>query len=146
MPERIAIKKKWRLVLERAEKVKARVEELGGHIGKAVVGDEGEEGAIRRRGRLMNGIQLDEWTEPHEREWRLGKEGMYRDTRQPELADEQKALDAEWAELPISYWIVKEDKETRWMVKQGPGADCSVVAGLGVCMNHNRRWGTTVSV
>ncbi len=92
----------------------------------------------------MNGIQMEMWSEPSEREFVAGKEGMFRDSRQPELADEQKALDAEWAEVPQSASDVEEDKE-KWMVKQGPGADCSVVAGLGVCIEHNRKWGSTVS-
>jgi len=132
-------------VLERAEKVKRRVEEFGGQVGRAEIGDEGEEGAARRRGGVMNGVQIDMWVEPSEREWSIGKEGVFRDSRQPELADEQKALNAEWAELPTSTWDVDEEKHIRLIVQQGPGADCSVVAGLGVCIEHNRKWGTTVS-
>jgi len=76
----------------------------------------------------------------------LGKKGVFRVSRQPELSDEQKSLNAEWADSISSSWDVKLDQETQWSVKQGPGADCSVVAGLGVCLEHNRKWSTTVSV
>ena len=142
--ERSGIKRKWRLVLERAEKVKRRVEELGGQVGRAAVSEQGEEDAIARRGGVINGIHLEMWSEPSEREWNLGDEA-FRDKSQPELSNEQKSLGAEWVELPRSAWDVPDDKETRWRVKQGPGADCSVVAALGVCMEHNRRWGTMAS-
>ena len=107
--------------------------------------DEGEEDAVRRRGSVMNGVNMESGVEPREDVWRLGKDGAFRDAQQPELADEQIALGPEWAEMPLSAWSTREDKGTRWITKQGPGADCSVVAGLGVCMEHNRRWGTAVS-
>ena len=135
------MKKKWRLVLERAEKVKARVEELGGQVGKADVGEVGEEQGVLRRGGVMNGVQMELWIEPSEREWK----GLFRDGSQPELANEQKALQAEWAELSETAWDVGRGKLERWVVRQGPVADCSVVAALGVCMDHNRRYASTVS-
>ena len=143
--ERAVIKKKWRLVLERAEKVKARIEEIGGHVGKAASSDEGEEEAVKRRGGVMNAIHMDFWTgSPPERDFRDGGQ-PYQGAVQPELAKEQDELEPEWTELPKSMWDVKMKKEERWVAKQGPGADCSVVAGIAVCLEHNRRWGTTVS-
>ena len=142
--ERSGIKRKWRLVLERAAKVKRRVEELGGQVGRPAVSEQGEEDAILRRGGVINGIHMEMWAKPSEREWYLGDQ-VFRDNNQPEFSKEQKSLGAEWTELPRSAWDVLEDEEIRWIVRQGPGADCSVVAALGVCMEHNRRWGSMVS-
>jgi calpain-7 len=142
--ERAGIKKKWRLVLDRAEKVKARVEELGGHVGKVDVGDEGVEEDIRRRGGRMNGLELGLWREPAEREFR-GE--VYRDAAQPDLADEQVRLGAELAPVENEAWDVRmpTGQAERWVVTQGAGADCSVVAGIGVCLEHNKRWKRRVS-
>lgn len=128
-------------MLERAEKVKKRIEDLGGHVGKAEAGDEVEEEAIMVRGGVMNGVKLDTWMEPSSSTFRIpgGAPEM-----QPELAKEQEALDPEWAPINPQSWNVELGKE-KWVVRQGPGADCSVVAGLGACLEHNRRWDTTVS-
>ncbi|KAK1920912.1 calpain-like protease palB/RIM13 [Papiliotrema laurentii] len=128
------IKKKWRLVLERAEKVKRRIEDLGGHVGKVGVSDEVEEEAILHRGGVMNGVHLDMWTP-----------GLIRyegDIAQPELAEEQEELGPEWADVDPATWSISTSNE--WVVRQGHGADCSVVAGFGACLEHNRRWGTSL--
>lgn len=137
----LGIKKKWRLVLERAEKVKKRAEELGGHVGRAGMGDEGEEAAVVRRAGRLHGIETELWRIPSDREF-VGE--PWRGV-QPELAEEQIKLRAEWAETPREAWKAQMDKGRRWVVRQGVGADCSVVAGLGVCLEHDRRWGTSVS-
>jgi len=137
---RNSIKKKWRLVLERAEKVKKRIEDLGGHVGKVGAGDEAEEEAIRVRGGLMNGIKLDLWSAPSSSAFK----GSRVVENQPELAKEQEEMDPEWADVDDAAWGQGLTEE-RWLVRQGPGADCSVVAGLGACLDHNRRFGTRVS-
>lgn len=125
-------------MLERAEKVKRRIEDLGGHVGKVGVGDEVEEEAIIRRGGSINGLDLDIWngTPPSLR-------GVEDVGPQPELAKEQEELDPEWAEPPGQAWESQFGDE-RWVIRQGPGADCSVVAGFGACLEHNRRWNATV--
>jgi len=138
--ERSNAKKRWRLVLERAEKVKKRIEDLGGHVGKVGAGDEVEEEAVMTRGGVMNGVKLDSWREPSASTFRTPVEAL---ERQPELAKEQEALDPEWAPVNPSSWDI-ELGQSKWVVRQGPGADCSVVAGLGACLEHNRRWNTTV--
>lgn len=140
-PDKAGIKRKWRLVLERAEKVKNRIEELGGQVGKVGIGDEGEEEAVRRRGGRMNGVDLDRWSLPSNGEFELGR-GVYRAESQPDLAVERDTV--VWREVDEKAWTVVVGEEERWMVNQGAGADCSVVAGLGVCLEHNRRWGTKV--
>lgn len=137
---RNTIKKRWRLVLERAEKVKKRIEDLGGHVGKVGAGDEAEEQAIRIRGGLTNGVKLDLWSAPSSSMFK----GMKAVESQPELAKEQEAMDPEWAEMDPAAWDQHLTTD-RWLVRQGPGADCSVVAGVGACLDHNRRFGTTVS-
>lgn len=144
--ERAGIKKKWRLVLERAEKVKGRIEALGGQVGRANIGDEGVEDSIRRRGGSLNEITAPLWREPSDWEFQLGKEGAFRDGSQPQLDKGQLALDPEWAEVLPEAWIDLGNQDPRWILRQGPGADCSIVAGMGVCVEHNRRWKTTVSV
>ena len=133
--EKANVKKKWRLVLERAEKVKKRIESLGGHVGKIEVSDDVEEEKIIARGGHINGFNLDLWTD--------GRIDYGGPVVQPELAREQTDLDPEWATVEDEEWDVDLSKE-RWVVRQGPGADCSVVAGFGACLEHNRRWGTSV--
>lgn len=135
------VQKKWRLVLERAEKVKKRVDELGGRVGAPEVTDELEEAAVRRRAATVNRIVADVWRTPPDREFTSNTH--YRDAVQPELAQQQIKLDPEWAELPEEAWT--GPSTGRWEVRQGPGADCSVTAGIGACLAHNARWGTTVS-
>lgn len=127
-------------MLERAEKVKKRVEGLGGKVGAAGVDEEAEEAAVLRRGARINGFQADVWRGcPPDFEF---AGATFHDARQPQLADEQLALDPEWAPLPESMWKAEDGM---WKVRQGPGADCSVTAGLGACIAHNARWGTKVS-
>jgi calpain-7 len=110
-------------------------------VGRAGVGDEGEEAAVVRRGGRLHGIETESWRIPSDREF-VGE--PWRGV-QPELAEEQIKLRAEWAETPREAWKAQMDKGRRWVVRQGVGADCSVVAGLGVCLEHDRRWGTSVS-
>lgn len=143
--ERETIRKRWRLVLSRAEKVKQRIEQLGGKVGKVDIGDEGLEAAVKRRAGLINGIQLLEWTEPTPREFELSSKGSgmgYKEDVQPEMPD----VDVEWTEIPENEWECVIKAQERWTVRQGTGADCSVAAGLGVCIEHNRTWNTNVSV
>lgn len=137
--ERAGVQRKWRLVLERAEKVKKRVEGLGSRVGAAGVDEEAEEAAVVRRGERINGFQASIWRGPPPDFEFSG--APFRDLRQPQLADEQIALGPEWAPLPPAMWEVEDGK---WEVRQGPGADCSVTAGLGACIAHNDRWGTKV--
>lgn len=141
--DRAAVKKKWRLVLERAEKVRKRIEELGGHVGKAPVSDEGEEEVIKRRGGSLNGLELDFWSNPSGRQF-SGE--IYREDEQPELAKEQEDLRPVWKEVSPHSWEVEMKKDERWFVRQGPGADCSVVAGFEACLEYNRRWGQNVGI
>ncbi|EKD04298.1 hypothetical protein A1Q2_01329 [Trichosporon asahii var. asahii CBS 8904] len=136
--DRPTVTKKWRLVLERAEKVKKRITELGGRVGAAEIDDEAEEAAVCRRASRFNNVVAELWrAPPPDREF-VGD--RYRDQTQPELADEQLAHDPEWAEVSPSLWDLKG---ADWQVSQGPGADCSVTAGIGSCLAHNERWGTT---
>lgn len=141
--EKAGVKRKWRLVLERAEKVKNRIEVLGGQVGRVGVGDEGEEEAVRRRGGRMNGVDVPKWVIPTERDFESRGE-MFKAVIQPDLTPE-KRVEVEWAEIGMEGWEVDLGKKERWVINQGAGADCSVVAGLGVCLEHNRRWGTNVS-
>lgn len=135
--EREAIKKRWRLVLERAEKVKKRIEDLGGHVGKVDPGDEGLENAVVRRGGLMNGCKLDLWTEPMERDFEGEK---FREREEPDMPD----VDVVWRDIRREQWEVDAGKEEVWTVRQGTGADCSVAAGLGVSLEHDRLWDSKV--
>lgn len=134
------------MVLERAEKVKTRIEELGGQVGKVGVGDAGEEESVRRRGGTMNGVDIPTWSIPSDGDFEPGKEGLFRLRQQPDLAMPLEQPPAEWAELPEISWNSRILPDERWVVNQGVGADCSVVAGLGVCLDHNRRWGTRVCI
>ena len=94
----------------------------------------------------MNGLELGRWEEPYAREFEYakGREGeRYMDKRQTELAQDQIDLGAEWAEVPAEAWAEGKkamEDEGRIVVTQGAGADCSVVAGMTVCLEHNRRW------
>lgn len=107
-------------------------------MGKVEVSDEQEEDAVYRRGRTMNGVNLERWKEPARWEF----EGTsFRDEREPEMPN----VEADWEEASAADWDVKLPQEEVWTVKQGTGADCSVAAGLGICLEHNRRWGTSVS-
>ena len=89
----------------------------------------------------MNGVKLEIWREPSPGALRAVGEAV---EVQPELAKEQEALDPEWAPVPTGAWDINPGRH-KWVVRQGPGADCSVVAGLGACLEHNRRWNTSVS-
>lgn len=139
--EREAIKKRWRLVLERAEKVKRRIESLGGQVGKVEAGDEGVEAAVARRSGAINGLQLDEWRGDPPDTWFEGEDGQFREEREPDMPD----VDVIWQEVDRGAWDIDMGKVERWTVRQGTGADCSVAAGLGVCIEHNRLWDTKVS-
>lgn len=143
--ERETIRKRWRLVLGRAEKVKQRIEQLGGKVGKVDVGDEGLEAAVKRRAGAINGLQLPESTsEPSPREFEASAKAdgvRYREGTEPEMPE----VDVEWTEIDDDEWDYVMRPEERWTVRQGTGADCSVAAGLGVCIEHNRTWNTNVS-
>jgi hypothetical protein len=134
--ERETIKKRWRLVLERAEKVKKRIEDLGGHVGKVDPGDEGLESAVVRRGGLMNGLKLDQWTGPPTR----GFDGEVYREKEPDMPD----VDVVWRDIDEAEWEPPVNKDEAWIVRQGTGADCSVAAGLGVSLEHDRLWGSKV--
>lgn len=123
--------------MERAEKVKKRIESLGGQVAKIDPGDEGPEAAVIRRGGYMNGIKLDEWREPNPREFE-GAE--YRDVKEPDMPD----VDVVWKDIGREEWDCDVGKEEVWTVRQGTGADCSVAAGLGVSLEHNRLWDSRV--
>jgi hypothetical protein len=134
------VQRKWRLVLERAEKVKRRIEALGGRVGTREVDGVAEEAAVLRRGGILNGVKAEVWrSAPHDSEF-LGE--VFVDT-QPELAKEQERADPVWKPVAAAGWEVVRVHGAG--VRQGPGADCSVTAGLGSCLAHNERWGTTVS-
>lgn len=92
----------------------------------------------------MNGLDLPLWRQPSDREFLLGTAGEFRDPVQPDLASEQVEMDAELAVVPREAWDVKLPNE-HCVVTQGAGADCSAVAGIGVCLEHNRRWKRKVS-
>ncbi|WVQ94450.1 hypothetical protein IAU59_001529 [Kwoniella sp. CBS 9459] len=134
------IRKKWRLVLERAEKIKARIESLGSQAGRVEIGDQGEEGAVLRRGGKINGVNVDLWSEPVNRYF----EGeRYREEYQPELAEEQIKRLPVWKEVPPESWDNVSGDE--WVMRQGPVSDCSVVAAMGVELGHNRNFGTDLA-
>ncbi|WWC68846.1 uncharacterized protein I206_102782 [Kwoniella pini CBS 10737] len=135
------IKRKWRLVLERAEKIKSRIESLGGQVGKVEIGDEGEEAAILRRGSKVNGIDVPLWNgEPGSREF---EDERYTEIRQPELADEQIRHNPIWREVPAENW---DNQGDNWILKQGPVSDCSVVAAIGVNLEHDRQFGSSSKI
>jgi calpain-7 len=101
-------------------------------------GDELVESQILDRGARMNGLELQAWREPYKGDFDL-KGARYQEERRTELAQDQVDLGAEWAEVESDAWISRE-KDERVVVTQGAGADCSVVAGMTVCLEHNRRW------
>jgi calpain-7 len=130
-------------VLSRAEKVKKRVESLGGSVGKVVGDDAAEEENILRRGGGMNGLKLDLWSVPSHRDFEsAGGTLKWREEEEPDMPD----VDVVWSDIGTEEWDCAVDRETkeRWVVRQGTGADCSVAAGLGVSLEHNRLWGTRV--
>ncbi|KIR26024.1 calpain-like protease palB/RIM13 [Cryptococcus deuterogattii LA55] len=134
-----AVKKKWRLVLERAEKVKSRIEQLGGHVAKAEMGDEGEEIAVLRRGSLINGVAVELWRPPGDR-FDAGE--SYREAVQPELAAAQLDMDPEWKDIQPDSWRQQASNENDWVMRQGPVSDCSIVAAMGVGVKHGEQFGT----
>lgn len=129
-------------MLERAEKVKSRIEQLGGHVAKAEMGDEGEEVAVLRRGSLINGVAVELWRPPGDRfdagEW-------YREAVQPESAAAQLDMDPEWKDIQPSSWQQQASNESDWVMRQGPVSDCSIVAAMGVGVKHGEQFGTAVS-
>ena len=118
--------------------MKKRIEDLGGQVAKIDPGDEGLENAVIRRGGLMNGVKLDLWLEPSHWEFE-GSE--YREAVEPDMPD----VDVEWKDLAKEDWEYDVGKDEIWTVRQGTGADCSVAAGLGVSLEHNRVWDSKVS-
>lgn len=127
--------------MERAEKIKNRIESLGGQVGKVEIGDEGEESAVLRRGSKINNIEVPLWTgEPSEGDFR----DRFVDDRQPELAEEQLKHDPIWKEVPAEAWSCDKYGD-RWVLKQGPVSDCSVVAAMGVGLEHDRHFGNSAS-
>ncbi|OXB33391.1 calpain-like protease palB/RIM13 [Cryptococcus neoformans] len=133
------VKRKWRLVLERAEKVKSRIEQLGGHVAKAEIGDRGEEKAVLRRASLVNGVAVELWQPPGDR-FDAGE--SYREAVQPELAAAQLDMDPEWKDIQADCWLHQAPNEGDWVMRQGPVSDCSVVAAMGVGVKHGEQFGT----
>ena len=106
-------------------------------MGKVDPGDEGLENAVVRRGGLMNGCKLDLWIEPAAREF----EGDdFREKEEPDMPD----VDVVWRDIGREEWEIDAGKEEVWTVRQGTGADCSVAAGLGVSLEHDRLWDSKV--
>jgi len=85
----------------------------------------------------MNGCKLDLWTEPMEREFGGEK---FREKEEPDMPD----VDVVWRDIGREDWEVDAGKEEVWTVRQGTGADCSVAAGLGVSLEHDRLWDSKV--
>ena len=141
--EKAAIKKKWRLLLERAEKVKRRIETLGDQAGKAAVNDAiQEEGIFRRSGRI-NGCECEVWVEPNQADFEPGDE-PYKETSWMDRTI--GGHDVDFVRAAPEAWENEWGPIARWMAVQGIGEDCSIAAVLGACLEHNRRHGSTVSV
>ncbi|WWC87652.1 uncharacterized protein L201_002542 [Kwoniella dendrophila CBS 6074] len=133
------IKRKWRLVLERAEKIKGKIENLGSQVGRVEITDQGEELAILRRSSKVNGIDIPLWTsEPCKNEFQSIEKFI--DDRQPELAEEQLKHNPLWKEIPPDCWDTKYSDNSSWILKQGPVSDCSVVVALGVRLEYDKQF------
>nr|ODN98585.1 calpain-like protease palB/RIM13 [Cryptococcus depauperatus CBS 7855] len=132
------VKKKWRLILERAEKIKARIEQLGGFVGKVEIGVAGEELAVLFRGSTINGVDAPLWVKP---ESHMDEGDLFRESEQPELAGSQLELDPEWREIAEDIWRLQTSKSEHTM-KQGLVSDCSIVAAMGVGIEHGKRFKT----
>lgn len=130
-------------MLERAEKVKSRIEQLGGHVAKVEIGDRGEEKAVLRRASLVNGVAVELWQPPGDR-FDAGE--SYREAVQPELAAAQLDMDPEWKDIQADCWLHQTPNEGDWVMRQGPVSDCSVVAAMGVGVKHGEQFGTAVSL
>lgn len=128
-------------MLERAEKVKSRIEQLGGHVAKAEIGDRGEEIAVLRRASLINGVAVELWRPPGDT-FDAGE--PYREAVQPELAAAQLDMDPEWRDIQADCWLHQAPNEGDWVMRQGPVSDCSVVAAMGVGIKHAGQFGTAV--
>lgn len=126
-------------MLERAEKVKSRIEQLGGHVAKAEIGDRGEEIAVLRRASLINGVAVELWRPPGDT-FDAGE--PYREAVQPELAAAQLDMDPEWRDIQADCWLHQAPNEGDWVMRQGPVSDCSVVAAMGVGIKHAGQFGT----
>ncbi|KAL7419785.1 cysteine protease [Cryptotrichosporon argae] len=131
--ETAAVKKKMRLVLERAEKVKTRLAALGAPAGRVEVGA-GEEDEIVRRSARVNGRELPRWAEPGAREF---EGAMWEQS----MVDTPRDAEVTWGE-PMGEWGRRKGK---WVVRQGRTADCSVAVALAGCWEHDRRWDSTLA-
>lgn len=115
-------------------------------MGRVEVDDAGIEGDVVRRGGGMNGLKVELWREPGAE---LERGGEWREGEEPDMPDVE--ADVVWSEIGGAEWESQnragneKEKEGAWVVRQGTGADCSVAAGLGVSLEHNRLWGTKVS-
>lgn len=132
------------MVLDRADKLKKAIESRGGAVGRVAAGDEGREADVQRRGGLVNGIQLGEWSGPPRQET---PDQIWSDPQPPGLSPAQLSLSPEWHRVQWSSNLLKGKQVAtdELEVEQGPGADCSVVAALAVCIGHNRRFMSSVS-
>ena len=133
-------------MLERAEKVKRQIESLGGYVGKGLMADDGEEEIIRQRGSTINGTSTRLWSDPDLGEFESSTdwaESVH--DSQPDVPALASGSKVDWHGMASVSWDSKPREKECWVVRQGPGADCSVVAGLSVCLEHNRRWGMRVS-
>ena len=142
--QRPTIIKRWKMVLDRADKLKKAIESRGGAVGRVAAGDEGREAEVRRKGGIVNGIQLGEWSGPP----RAATEKAWIDPQPPALSPAQVGLDADWRRVtwPSGSIKGKEVAVGDMEIEQGPGADCSVVAALAVCVGHNCRFKSSVSI
>jgi hypothetical protein len=62
------------------------------------------------------------------------------EVKEPDMPD----VDVVWKDIGKKEWECDVGKEEVWTVRQGTGADCSVAAGLGVSLEHNRLWDSRV--
>ena len=106
-----------------------------------------EEDIIRQRGSVINGISTRIWPAPHDGVSELDTEWEpFMDGTQPDIPATASSSNVNWHGMSSACWESKPTARERWVVRQGPGADCSVVAGLSVCLEHNRRWRSRVSL
>jgi calpain-7 len=134
------------MVLDRADKLKRAIESRGGAVGKIAAEDQSRSMEIRRQGSVVNGVHLADWDERGLNR-RLPNEWL--DPHPPTLSHAQMEFSPVWKRLQWSTRTGKEkelDIDSCLEVEQGPGADCSVVAALAVCLGHHRRHKSFVSI